>query len=637
MRSDLQLIAADIDAYLDAHQHKGLLRFITCGSVDDGKSTLIGRMLYEAHQVFDDHLSALAKDSRTSGTQGDEMDFALLLDGLAAEREQGITIDVAYRFFSTERRKFIVADTPGHEQYTRNMVTGASGADLAVILVDARHGVLTQTKRHSFLVSLLGIRHVVLAVNKMDLVDFDESVFDRIVSDYRSFIGTLNIADVTPIAMSALHGENLVTRSAAMPWFTGPTLFEHLETIEIQRPRNSAFRMAVQWVNRPNLDFRGFSGQIVGGFIRPGDAITVLPSGQTSTVSRVVTMDGDLAVAESGQAVTLTFNDEIDASRGDLIVGEGPLPTLTNHIDAHLVWMHETPMTAGRRYLVKIGARTVGARIEQPRFRVNVNTLEHEATTTLALNEIGQCGVRFDRQIAVDNYADDQALGSFIIIDPETDATVGAGMVIAPVQRPANVHWQSTTVDAALRAALNNHAPGVIWLTGLSGSGKSTIANALERRLHHLGVRTYVLDGDNLRHGLNADLGFSDADRNENIRRASEVAALMADAGLVVICALISPFAADRDQARARLPQGAFLEIHVHAPLAVAESRDPKGLYRRARAGELPHFTGIDSPYEAPTAADLVLDTSELSIEAATDALLERIRPWIDSPIDLTR
>jgi bifunctional enzyme CysN/CysC len=630
MRSDLQLIAADIDAYLEDHQHKGLLRFITCGSVDDGKSTLIGRMLYEAHQVFDDHLSALAKDSRTSGTQGDEMDFALLLDGLAAEREQGITIDVAYRFFSTERRKFIVADTPGHEQYTRNMVTGASGADLAVILVDARHGVLTQTKRHSFLVSLLGIRHVVLAVNKMDLVNFDQSVFDSVVTDYQSFISTLGITDVTPIAISALNGDNLVMRSKAMPWFTGPTLFEYLETVEIQRPQSNTFRMSVQWVNRPNLDFRGVSGQIVGGSVRPGDAITVLPSGQSSTVTRVVTMDGDLEVGQSGQAVTLTFADEIDASRGDIIAGDGPQPSLTNHVDAHLVWMHDTPMLAGRRYLVKIGTRTVGARIEQPRFRVNVNTLEQEAATNLSLNEIGQCGVRFDREMVVENYATDRALGSFIVIDPETDATVGAGMVIAPVHRPADVHWQSTNLDAAHRAALNHHRPGVIWLTGLSGSGKSTIANALERRLHQRGVRTYVLDGDNLRHGLNADLGFSEADRSENIRRASEVAALMADAGLVVICALISPFVADRDRARARIPSGSFLEVYVDTPLAVAETRDPKGLYRRARAGELSNFTGIDSPYEVPTNPEVILDTNNQSIDEATDVLFDRIRNWFE-------
>jgi bifunctional enzyme CysN/CysC len=621
------LIADDIEAYLDAHEHKTLLRFITCGSVDDGKSTLIGRLLYESHLVFEDHLAALEADSKKVGTQGGELDFALLVDGLAAEREQGITIDVAYRFFSTERRKFIVADTPGHEQYTRNMVTGASTAQLAVVMIDARKGVLTQTRRHSYLVSLLGITKVVLAVNKLDLVDYSRDVFDSIVEDYRAFAAQIGLTDITAIPMSALRGDNITELSPHTPWFSGPTLIGHLETVEIDDTLQAQpFRMPVQWVNRPDLDFRGFAGQIVGGTIKPGDPIRVLPSGQTSTVARIVTMDGDLDEAVAGQSVTITLADEIDVSRGDVLATADSPPSVADQFEAHVIWMGEHEMLPGRPYLLKIGTRTVGVTIAAPKYRVDVNTLEHVAAKTLQLNEIGVCNINLDRPVPFDPYNTNRDMGGFIVIDRLTNTTVGAGLLHFALRRADNVHWQAIEVNKDAHARLKGQQPAVVWFTGLSGSGKSTIANVVERKLHEQGRHTYLLDGDNVRHGLNKDLGFTDADRVENIRRVAEVAALMADAGLIVLVSFISPFRAERQMARERLAPAEFIEVHVDTPLAVAEARDPKGLYRKARNGELANFTGIDSPYEAPEAPELRLDTSTTTPEAAADLIVEHLR-----------
>ena len=622
----------DVEAYLEANQNKSLLRFITCGSVDDGKSTLIGRMLYEAHLVFEDHLAALEADSAKVGTQGGDLDFALLLDGLSAEREQGITIDVAYRFFTTEKRKFIVADTPGHEQYTRNMVTGASTADVAVILVDARKGVLTQTRRHSFLVSLLGIEHVVVAINKMDLVDYSPEVFETIREEYLDFADRIGLQSVTFIPLSALKGDNVTGPSVHTHWYHGPTLMGFLETVEVDDERSQQpFRMPVQWVNRPNLDFRGFSGQVVGGTIRPGDPIRVLPSGTRSSVARVVTMDGDLDEAISGQSVTLTLTDEIDASRGDLICAADEPAEVADQFEAHVIWMHEDAMLPGRPYLMKIGARTVGVTIAHPKYRVDVNSLDHLAANTLELNEIGVCNLSLDRPVPFDAYPvrdqeGNRDTGGFIIIDKLTQNTVGAGLLNFALRRSHNIHWQDVQVDKAARTELNSHRPGLVWFTGLSGSGKSTIANIVESKLHAMGVRTYLLDGDNVRHGLNRDLGFTDADRVENIRRVSEVAGLMVDAGLVVLASFISPFAAERRLARDRLEQDEFIEVHVDAPLAVAEERDPKGLYAKARRGDLANFTGIDSPYERPVEPEVRLDTSVLTPEEAADIVLDALR-----------
>ncbi|CAN5431932.1 sulfate adenylyltransferase subunit CysN [soil metagenome] len=622
-----ELIADDIDAYLTSHQHKSLLRFITCGSVDDGKSTLIGRLLFESHLVFEDHLAALAADSAKVGTQGGDLDFALLLDGLSAEREQGITIDVAYRFFSTERRKFIVADTPGHEQYTRNMVTGASNADLAIILVDARKGVLTQTRRHSFLVSLLGIRRVVVAVNKMDLVDWSPDVFDEIRAEYLDFAGRIGLDDVTFIPLSALKGDNVVEQGPHLHWYHGPTLMGYLETVKVDDDTATLpFRMPVQWVNRPNLDFRGFSGRIVGGTVRPGDAIRVLPAGTTSTVARIVTMDGDLDEAVAGQSVTITLADEIDASRGDVIcAGDSPCE-VADQFEAHVVWMHEDAMLPGRPYLMKIGTRTVGVTLGNPKYRIDVNNLDHLAANTLELNEIGVCNLSVDRQIPFDPYDANREMGGFVIIDKQTQNTVGAGLLHFALRRSHNIHWQDVKVDKTGRTEMNLHRPGVVWFTGLSGSGKSTIANIVESKLHAAGARTYLLDGDNVRHGLNRDLGFTDADRVENIRRIAEVAGLMVDAGLVVLASFISPFRAERRLARDRVEPGEFVEVHVDTPLAVAEQRDPKGLYVKARAGQLANFTGIDSPYEPPEHAEVRVDTTEISAEEAADAVLAVLR-----------
>jgi len=621
------LIAVDIDEYLRSHQYKSLLRFITCGSVDDGKSTLIGRLLYESHLVFEDHLAALEVDSAKVGTQGGDLDFALLLDGLTAEREQGITIDVAYRFFSTERRKFIVADTPGHEQYTRNMVTGASTADVAVILVDARKGMLTQTRRHSYLVSLLGIKRVVVAINKMDLVDYSHSVYTSIAEDYLEFAARIGLDDVTFIPLSALRGDNIIEPSVHTPWYHGPTLLGYLETVPVDdEVADGPFRMPVQWVNRPNLDFRGFSGRIVGGTIRRGDPIRVLPSGTTSTVDRIVTMDGDLEEAIAGQSVTLTLADEIDASRGDVICAAATPAEVADQFEGHVVWMHEDPMLPGRPYLMKIGARTVGVTLGHPKYRVDINNLDHLAATTLELNEIGVCNVSLDRPIPFDPYADNRDTGGFIIIDKLTNVTVGAGLLHFALRRSHNIHWQDVRVDKDARAAQSNHRPAVVWLTGLSGAGKSTIANIVESKLHTLGVRTYLLDGDNVRHGLNRDLGFTDADRVENIRRIAEVSALMVDAGLVVLVSFISPFRAERRLARDCVDDGEFIEVHVDTPLAVAEERDPKGLYAKARRGELANFTGIDSPYEAPEHPEVRVDTGATTAEEAAEEIVAALR-----------
>jgi bifunctional enzyme CysN/CysC len=634
------LIAEDIDAYLATHQRKTMLRFITCGSVDDGKSTLIGRLLYDSKMIFEDQLSALENDSKKQGTQGQEIDFALLVDGLAAEREQGITIDVAYRFFNTEKRKFIVADCPGHEQYTRNMVTGASTADLAVILVDARKGVLVQTRRHSYLCHLIGIRHLVLAVNKMDLVDYDQQVFDRIVADYAAFAQSIGIEQFTALPISGFKGDNITALSDKTPWFKGPTLVDHLETVAVDAAADLSkpFRLPVQWVNRPNLDFRGFAGLIAAGSVKPGDQVRVLPSGKTSTVERIVTLDGDLDEAVAGQSVTVTLADEIDCSRGDVIAAADAPPQAADQFEATLVWMDDDPLHVGRAYWLKLGTQTVSATVQQPKYAVNVNDPagigSHLAVKTLELNAIGVTEVTCDRAIVFEPYTDSRALGGFILIDKITNRTVAAGMLKFSLRRAQNVHWQALDVSREAHAALKNQRPAVLWFTGLSGSGKSTIANLVEKKLHAMGHHTFLLDGDNVRHGLNKDLGFTEADRIENIRRVGEVAKLMTDAGLIVLTAFISPFAAEREMVRKMLPKGEFIEIFVDTPLAEAERRDVKGLYRKARAGELKNFTGIDSPYEAPEQPELRIDTTRESPELAAERIVDyvlgnRIETWM--------
>jgi len=629
---DEQAMAEDIAGWLADHEQKELLRFITCGSVDDGKSTLIGRLLYESKQIFDDQLAALESDSKRHGTQGEQIDFALLVDGLSAEREQGITIDVAYRFFSSARRKFIVADTPGHEQYTRNMVTGASTADLAVLLIDARKGVLTQTRRHSYLAKLVGIRRFVLAVNKMDLVEYDQGVFDAICADFREFASQVGITEWVAIPVSGLNGDNVLDPSQATPWYSGPTLLEHLDTVPLDAAADAEkpFRMPVQWVNRPNLDFRGFAGQIASGSIGPGAEVRVLPSGRVTRIDRIVTRDGDLAEAVAGQSVTLTFADEIDCSRGDVIAAAGDPPEAADQFEATIVWMDEHEMLPGRGYWMKIGTQTVTATVQHPKYEVNVNTLEHLAAPTLHLNSIGIAEIATDREIVFEPYgvegsSPNRALGGFILIDKLTNATVACGMLHFALRRALNIHRQHLDVSRETHAQIKGQRPAVLWFTGLSGAGKSTIANLVEKKLVARGRHTFLLDGDNVRHGLNRDLGFTEADRIENIRRVGEVARLMSDAGLIVLTAFISPFRAEREMVRSMVPEGEFFEIFVDTPLAEAERRDAKGLYAKARAGELKNFTGIDSPYEPPESPEIRVDTTELTADQAADRIVEEL------------
>ena len=618
----------EIERYLREQRNKRLLRFITCGSVDDGKSTLIGRLLYEAKLVFDDQLVALKRDSVRFGTQQGDLDFALLLDGLVAEREQGITIDVAYRFFASEHRKFIVADTPGHEQYTRNMVTGASTADAAVVLVDARSGVLTQTRRHAYLLSLIGVSHVAIAVNKMDLVDYSESVFRTIEQECRAFATGIGLQDVVAIPMSALKGDNVLAHSERMPWYDGATLMEYLETVPLDEDRLQGlpFRMPVQWINRPDLDFRGVAGTIAAGVVRPGDLIRVQPSDREATVARIVTYDGDLERAVAGQSITLTLADDVDVSRGDVLSAAHLPAEVADQFEAKLVWMSEAPLLPKRPYLFKIAARTVPGTVTRIKYAMNVNTMEHTAATKLELNGIGVCNIALDQPIPFDPYVRSRDTGGFIMIDRLTNATVGAGMLDFALRRAHNIHRQHVDIDKAARAAMMGQKPCVIWFTGISGSGKSTIANVLELKLHAMGRQTYLLDGDNVRYGLNKDLGFTDADRVENIRRVAEVATLMVDAGLIVLVSFISPFRSEREFARSLFEPGEFAEVYVNVPLPVAEKRDPKGLYRKARGGELAGFTAIDSPYEAPIDPEVEVDTTDCTPEQAADRVLQSLR-----------
>jgi bifunctional enzyme CysN/CysC len=626
MAHQSDLIGSDIDAYLKSHQYKSMLRFITCGSVDDGKSSLIGRLLYESKMIFEDQLAALEVDSKKVGTRGGELDFALLVDGLAAEREQGITIDVAYRFFSTDRRKFIVADTPGHEQYTRNMVTGASTADAAVILIDARKGVLTQTRRHSYLVSLLGIRHIVLAINKMDLVGYDQARFEQIELEYRNFAARIGLSDITAIPLSAVYGDNIIAPGDNMPWYRGPTLMHHLETMPIEPADTLPFRMPVQWVNRPNLDFRGFAGLITSGTLNKGDRVRILPSGRESNVARIVTGDGDLSSAVAGQCVTLTLTDEVDVSRGDVISIAADPPQADSQFEATLVALNDAAILPGRSYLLKLATKVVTATVNPLKYKVNVNTLEHTAAERLELNDIGVVELELDQPVVFEPYAKNRELGGFILMDRMTNNTVAAGTLHFALRRSQNVQWQFLDVNRRARAELNRQKPCVIWLTGYSGAGKSTIANLVEKKLFSLGRRTYLLDGDNVRHGLNKDLGFTEQDRVENIRRVAEVAKLMVDAGLIVLVSFISPFRAERAGARALVGEGEFFEVFVDTPLAQAEARDVKGLYKKARRGELKNFTGIDSPYEPPESPDIRIDTTKLSPQEAADLLVATLK-----------
>ena len=621
------LIAQDIDVYLESHRTKSLLRFITCGSVDDGKSTLIGRLLYDSKMIFQDQLAQLEADSRKVGTQGQDIDFALLVDGLAAEREQGITIDVAYRFFVTQKRKFIVADTPGHEQYTRNMVTGASTAQLAVILIDARKGVLAQTRRHSYLCHLLGIRNFVLAVNKMDLVGYDQDIFNAIVTDYTAFATGIGITDFTAIPMSGFRGDNIAVHSDKMAWYSGPPLLAHLETMELDQDTEAAqdFCMPVQWVNRPHSEFRGFSGRIAAGTIKPGDEVRILPSGKTSHVDRIVTFDGDLDAAGAGQSITLTLTDEVDCSRGQIITAAAAPLEVADQFETTLIWMDEKPLIPGRSYYLKMGAQTVSATVAEPKYQINVNTMDHAAAKTLELNAIGVANVTTDRSIPFAPYAENRTLGGFILIDKITNATVGAGLVNFALRRAQNIHWQATDITRDHHAQLKNQTPVVLWMTGLSGSGKSTIANAVELKLAQMNRHTFLLDGDNVRHGLNKDLGFTDADRIENIRRVGEVAKLMTDAGLIVITAFISPFRSEREMVRNMMAPGEFIEVFIDTPLPVAEKRDVKGLYAKARTGQLKNFTGIDSPYEAPETPEIHIDTTQMTIDEAAQIIFEKV------------
>jgi bifunctional enzyme CysN/CysC len=612
-----------IAQYLKDQERKSLLRFITCGSVDDGKSTLIGRLLWDSKMLFEDQLATLASESKRVGTQGGNIDYALLLDGLQAEREQGITIDVAYRFFATDKRKFIVADTPGHEQYTRNMVTGASTADVAIILIDARKGILTQTMRHSFLVSLLGIKKVVLAVNKMDLVDYSKDVFDTIVGKYKEFASQLDFDAITPVPLSALEGDNIIANSDKTSWYNGPALLEHLETVQVQSDQESKpFRLPVQWVNRPNLDFRGFSGTIASGSISVGDGVVEPVSGQTSTVKEIVTFDGNLDTAFPGQAITLTLNDEIDISRGDLLCALQDRPSAADQFEAKLVWMSDEELLPNRNYIIKLGSGTAQARVTDLKYKVNVNTLEHTASKTLTLNEIGICNFAMDKALSFDAYGDNRNTGSFILIDRFTNATVGAGVIDFALRRADNIHWQAVDIDKETRSEQKHQKPTVLWFTGLSGSGKSTVANQLEKKLHAMGKHTYLLDGDNVRHGLNKDLGFTDADRVENIRRVGETAKLFVDAGLITLVSFISPFRSERQMARGLMDDGEFLEVFIDTSLEVCEQRDIKGLYAKARAGEIKNFTGIDSAYEIPENAEIIIDGANLPAEEAADVII---------------
>ena len=621
------LIAQDIDAYLESHRTKSLLRFITCGSVDDGKSTLIGRLLYDSKIIFQDQLAQLEADSRKVGTQGQDIDFALLVDGLVAEREQGITIDVAYRFFSKQKRKFIVADTPGHEQYTRNMVTGASTAQLAVILIDARKGVLVQTRRHSYLCHLLGIRNFVLAVNKMDLVGYDQDIFNAIVTDYTAFATGIGVTDFTAIPMSGLRGDNIAAHSDNMAWYSGPPLLAQLETMELDQDTEVAkdFCMPVQWVNRPHSEFRGFSGRIAAGTIKPGDEVRILPSGKTSHVERIVTFDGDLDAAGVGQSITLTLTDEVDCSRGQIITAAAAPLEVADQFETTLIWMDEKPLIPGRSYYLKMGAQTVSATVAEPKYQINVNTMDHAAAKTLELNAIGVANVTTDRSIPFAPYAENRTLGGFILIDKITNATVGAGLVNFALRRAQNIHWQAIDITRDHHAQLKNQTPVVLWMTGLSGSGKSTIANAVELKLAQMNRHTFLLDGDNVRHGLSKDLGFTDADRIENIRRVGEVAKLMTDAGLIVITAFISPFRSEREMVRNMMAPGEFIEVFIDTTLPVAEKRDVKGLYAKARAGQLKNFTGIDSPYEAPETPEIHIDTTQMTIDEAAQIIFEKV------------
>lgn len=623
------LIAEDILGYLKAQEEKSLLRFITCGSVDDGKSTLIGRLLWDSKLIFEDQLAALESDSRKVGTQGGEIDFALLLDGLQAEREQGITIDVAYRFFSTDKRKFIVADTPGHEQYTRNMATGASTADVAVILIDARKGILTQTRRHSFITSLLGIKHVVLAVNKMDLIDYDQSKFDQIVAEYHEFASQLNYSSITAIPLSALRGDNMIAPSANTPWYAAPTLLAHLEDVQVEQDAiEKPFRLPVQWVNRPNLDFRGFSGTISSGRVKPGDEIVVTASGQTSKVKDIVTFDGNLEEAIAGQAITLTLEDEIDISRGDVLAEAKAKPDFADQFEARIIWMHEDHLLPGRPYLIKMGTQVANAQISDLKYKINVNTLEHVAGKTLELNEVGIANISADKALAFDPYDENRHSGRFIIIDRYTNATVGAGMVNHSLRRATNIKWQEMDINKGARAYQKGQKSAILWFTGLSGAGKSTVANLVEKKLHAMGKHTYTLDGDNVRHGLNKDLGFTDADRVENIRRVGETAKLFVDAGVITLVSFISPFKSERQLARSLVEDGEFIEVFIDTPLEVCEQRDVKGLYKKARAGEIANFTGIDSPYEKPENAEIVVSTADQSAEQAAEIIVAKLEEF---------
>ena len=620
------LDAASIESYLQAQDDKGLLRFITCGSVDDGKSTLIGRLLYETKLIFEDQLKTLEAESKKLGTQGEKLDFALLVDGLSAEREQGITIDVAYRFFATDKRKFIVADTPGHEQYTRNMATGASTADTAVILIDARKGVLTQTRRHSRIASMVGIRHIAVAINKMDLVDYDRDVFESIAEEYRAAVAEHGFDSITCIPLSALDGDNVIERSERMPWYDGGSLLEFLETVQVgsgaaQRP----LRMAVQWVNRPNLDFRGFAGRIASGSVKPGDSVRILPSGTMTKVKAVVTYDGEQDEAVAGQSVTLTLADEVDVSRGDVIVASENPPEVADQFELKLLWMNEHAMLPGRTYLVKVGRRTVSGTVTEIKYLIDVNSGAHLAGKQVDLNGIAVVNVSFDRNVVFEPYKSDPELGSCIFIDRLTNETVGAGMIDFALRRASNIHWQEVAVTKESRAEVKHQKARCLWFTGLSGSGKSTIANLVEKRLYTMGRHTYMLDGDNVRHGLNRDLGFTEADRVENIRRVGEVSRLMVDAGLIVLVSFISPYRSERQLARSLFDEGEFLEVFVDTPLDVCEQRDPKGLYAKARRGEIKNFTGIDSDYERPENAELIVDTVDQDAEACAQAIVEAL------------